>query len=174
MSPGLRAAALWVAVLISMGARAQAPGEPSAVYPTCTRSCLIGVLHSYLDALGHKDRGLAPFARNARYVENNVEMPLGEGLWGSVGGVSATGLEVADPTSGNAAWYGTVQEHGNPAYLALRLKVAEGQITEVESVIQRAPTHPAPLLRAPVCLRYWSLRSWNTSGRCLHSIPSIV
>ena len=144
MSPGLRAAALWVAVLISMGARAQAPGEPSAVYPTCTRSCLIGVLHSYLDALGHKDRGLAPFARNARYVENNVEMPLGEGLWGSVGGVSATGLEVADPTSGNAAWYGTVQEHGNPAYLALRLKVAEGQITEVESVIQRAPTHPAP------------------------------
>jgi len=57
------------------------------------------MLHSYLDALSHQDRGLAPFARNARYTENNVEMPLGEGLWGSVGGLSATGLEVADPVT---------------------------------------------------------------------------
>jgi hypothetical protein len=133
-----------MAVWVTAGARAQAPGEPSAVYPSCNRTCLIGMLHSYLDALGHKDRGLAPFARDVRYTENNVEMPLGEGLWGSIGGVSATGLEVADPATGNAAWFGTVQEHGNGAFLALRLKVADGRITEVESVVQRKPTHPAP------------------------------
>jgi hypothetical protein len=105
---GSGAAALLIAMVASSGAWAQAPGEPSAVYPNCNRSCLVGILHSYLDALKHKDRGLAPFAGNARYTENNVEMPLGEGLWGSVGGVSATGLEVADPSTGNAAWYGTV------------------------------------------------------------------
>jgi hypothetical protein len=143
----LRAPALALLSAVILGtpvAYAQAPGEPSAVPPTCNRICLIGMLHSYLDALRHQDRGLAPFARNARYTENNVEMPLGEGLWGSVGGVSATGLELADPSTGNAAWYGTVQEHGNGAFLAVRLKVADGQITEVESVIQRAPTHPAP------------------------------
>jgi hypothetical protein len=144
MRIGVHVATLLVAVLLCAGAQAQAPGEPSAVAPNCSRVCLIGVLHSYLDALSHKDRGLAPFARTARYTENNVEMPLGEGLWGSVGGVSATGLEVADPTSGNAAWFGTVQEHGNGAFLAVRLKVQDGEITEVESVIQRAPTHPAP------------------------------
>src|SRR5580658_5167127 len=140
----MRVALLLLASLISCAARAQAPGEPSAVYPTCNRTCLIGMLHSYLDALSHQDRGLAPFARDARYTENNVEMPLGEGLWGSIGAVSATGLEVADPSTGNAAWYGTVQEHGSGAFLALRLKVANGQITEAEAVIQRAPTHPAP------------------------------
>jgi hypothetical protein len=140
----MRIPVLWLALLGSAAAWAQAPGEPSAVTPDCNRVCLIGKLHSYLDALGHKDRGLAPFARNVRYTENNVEMPLGEGLWGSVGGVSATGLEVADATTGNVAWYGTVQEHGNGAFLAVRIKVAAGQITEVESVIQRAPTHPAP------------------------------
>jgi hypothetical protein len=144
MNAGVRATALLVALLVTAGARAQAPGEPSAVYPSCNRTCLIGVLHSYLDALGHKDRGLAPFARDVRYTENNVEMPLGEGLWGSIGGVSATGLEVADPATGNAAWFGTVQEHGNGAFLALRLKVADGRIAEVESVVQRSPTHPAP------------------------------
>ncbi|HTB68316.1 MAG TPA: hypothetical protein VK727_18995, partial [Steroidobacteraceae bacterium] len=136
--------ALLIAMLASAAAWAQAPGEPSAVYPNCNRSCLIGVLHSYLDALSHKDRGLAPFAHDARYTENDVEMALGEGLWGSVGGISATGLEVADPTTGNVAWYGTVQEHGSGAFLALRLQVANAQITEAEAVIQRAPTHPAP------------------------------
>ena len=141
---GLGAVMSVLAVLATRAAWAQAPGEPSAVTANCDRSCLIGMLHSYLDALGHKDRGLAPFARNARYTENNVEMALGEGLWGSVGGISATGLEVADPVTGNAAWYGTVQEHGAGAFLALRLKVAHGQITEAEAVIQRAPTHPAP------------------------------
>jgi hypothetical protein len=140
----LGAAALLLAVMAAAGARAQAPGEPSAVSPSCNRSCLIAMLHSYLDALSHKDRGLAPFARNARYTENNVEMALGEGLWGSVGGISSTGLEVADPTTGNAAWYGTVREHGMDAFLALRLKVADRQITEAEAVIQRKPTHPAP------------------------------
>jgi hypothetical protein len=144
LGAGVGAAALWLAAVVTSGAWAQAPGEPSAVYPNCNRSCLIGVLHSYLDALGHKDRGLAPFARNARYTENNIEMPIGEGLWGSVSGVSATGLEVADTSTGNVAWYGTVQEHGTAAYLALRVKVANGQITEAEAVVQRKPTHPAP------------------------------
>ena len=138
------AAALLIAVWVTSGVRAQAPGEPSAVSPNCNRTCLIGMLHSYLDALSHKDRGLAPFARNVRYVENDVEMPLGEGVWGSVGGVSASGLEVADAITGNAAWFGTVQEHGTGAYLTVRLKVEDGRITEVESVVQRSPIHPAP------------------------------
>ncbi|HTV80924.1 MAG TPA: hypothetical protein VMF03_21920 [Steroidobacteraceae bacterium] len=141
---GRMAAVAALLMVAAGGARAQEPGQPSALYPACNRTCLIGVLHSYLDALGHKDRGLAPFARDVRYTENDVEMPLGEGLWGSIGGLSATGLEVADPSTGNAAWFGTVQEHGQGAFLALRLKVADGRITEVESVIQRRPTHPAP------------------------------
>ena len=57
----LSAVALLFVVVAASGARAQAPGEPSAVYPNCNRSCLIGMLHSYLDALSHQDRGLAPF-----------------------------------------------------------------------------------------------------------------
>ncbi len=64
------AAALLIAVAATWGVRAQAPGEPSAVYPDCNRVCLIGKLHSYLDALSHNDRGLAPFAHDARYTEN--------------------------------------------------------------------------------------------------------
>ena len=124
---------------------AQAPGERSAVIPTdCDRSCLIGFLHSYMDALVHKDPGRARFAKNVRFTENDVEMPIGDGLWGSVSGVAQTGLEVADTQTGNAAWFGTVEEHGEFAYYAMRLKVEEGQIVEVETVVQRKGTLPAP------------------------------
>ena len=60
---------------------AQAPGERSAVIATdCDRSCLISSLHSYMDALAHKDPGRARFAKSVRFTENDVEMPIGDGL----------------------------------------------------------------------------------------------
>ena len=98
-------------IFLTSLARAQAPGEPSAVIASdCDRSCLIGFLHSYLDALVHKDPGRAEFGRSARFTENDVEMPLGDGLWHSISAVAPTGLELADTQTGNAAWFGTVEE----------------------------------------------------------------
>src|SRR5581483_10843463 len=134
-----------VLVLLTSLARAQAPGEPSAVIASdCDRGCLIGFLHSYLDALVHKDPGRAAFAKNARFTENDVDLPLGDGLWNSISGVASTGLEVADTQTGNAAWFGTVEEWGVPAYYAMRLKVLERRIVEVETVVDRKGTLPAP------------------------------
>jgi hypothetical protein len=144
-SMALRLMMIVVAVTGSASAWAQAPGERSAVIATdCERSCLISALHSYMDALAHKDPGRAHFAKSVRFTENDVEMPIGDGLWGSVSGVAQTGLEVADPQTGNAAWFGTVEEYGQPAYYAMRLKVEGGQIAEVETVVQRKGTLPAP------------------------------
>jgi hypothetical protein len=127
-------------------AAAQAPGQSSAVIAKdCDHACLVGFLHSYLDALTHKDRSRAHFAADVRFTENDVEMPLGnEGLWASISGVAQTGLEVADTTTGNAAWFGTVEEYGQPAYYAMRLRVREGQISEVETVVDRKGGLPAP------------------------------
>lgn len=124
---------------------AQAPGEPSAVYPSdCDRACLIGFLHSYLDALVHKDPGRAQFAKSVRFTENDVELPLGDGLWNTISAVAPTGLEVADVQTGNAAWFGTVDEYGVPAYYAMRLKVVDRRIVEVETIVDRKGTLPAP------------------------------
>jgi len=98
-----------------------------------------------MDALVHKDPSRAHFAKDVRFTENDVEMPLGrDGLWGSISGVAPTGLEVADTTTGNAAWFGTVEEHGEPAYYAMRIKVRDGQIAEVETVVDRKGSLPAP------------------------------
>ncbi|HTY48974.1 MAG TPA: hypothetical protein VMB48_04705 [Steroidobacteraceae bacterium] len=141
----LAAAMLCAAAGLPGAAWAQAPGEVSAVAGLdCDRNCLIGFLHSYLDALAHRDPGLGRFSPHVRFTENDVEMPLGEGLWGAVTGVAPTGLEAADRYTGNAAWFGTVEERGEPAYLALRIRVQGGLITEAETVVERKGGRPAP------------------------------
>ena len=117
----------------------QAPGEHSAVLATdCDRSCLIETTRHYLDALVHKDRSRAPFASSVRVTENDVQIPLGErGLWKSATAVSSPGLELADVSSGNGAWFGTVQETDQLSFLTVRVRVAHRQIIEVETLVIR-------------------------------------
>jgi len=124
---------------------AQAPGERSAVIPDdCNRACLIKAVHSYMDALRAKDPKRAPFAKDVVFTENNVVMPIGEGLWGSISDASKDGTEAADPRTGRAAWFGLVREHGVPAYYAMLLRVQDGKITEVETVVHRKTSLPSP------------------------------
>ena len=97
------------ATLLTAPAAAQAPGQPSAwTAVACDRACLIGFLHRYLDALTHKDPSRAPLAKSAMFTENDVAMPIGQGLWRTISGASPNGLEVADTQTGEAAWFGLV------------------------------------------------------------------
>jgi hypothetical protein len=137
-------------VAVSAGAlipaHAQAPGEPSAVWPQdCDHDCLIAIGWRYIDALAHRDAARAPLARNARFTENDVLMRIGsDGLWGTIDSAAKSALTAADSETGNVAWLGTVRENGHPAYLAVRLKVEHRLISEVESVVERQGGLPAP------------------------------
>jgi hypothetical protein len=129
----------------SAPARAQAPGEDSAVrIPACDRACLIGHVPAYMKGLAARDPSAANLASDVRFTENNVFIPVGEGLWKTVDKVDAVGLEVADPSTGNAAWFGSVVENGRPAILAVRVHVSNGAIDEIESVVHRRTALPAP------------------------------
>lgn len=124
---------------------AQAPGEDSAVrVPACDRACLIGFLQGHMKALAARDPSLLKLAAGARFTENNVFIPVGDGLWDTVTGIDAEGLEAADPSTGNAAWFGSVKENGTPAIYAVRIHVANGAIDEIESVVHRRTALPAP------------------------------
>jgi hypothetical protein len=91
----------------------------------------------YMQALVAQDPGPLPWAKRVRYTENSVSLMIGDGIWGSISGKSATPLHAADPTTGNVSWFGLVEEHGAPSYYAMRLKVEDGKIAEVETVIDR-------------------------------------
>lgn len=110
----------------------------------CDHECLIGFATGYMDALLHKDPARARLAADVKFTENDVVMPIGEGIWATISSVAKTSLTAADTHTANAVWMGTVEEHGEAAYYAMRVKVRDGHISEVETVIERKPGLPAP------------------------------
>ena len=89
-----------------------------------------------MHALSAHDPTSLPWAARVAYTENSVPMMIGEGQWGSVTWASDAPLHAADPSTGNVLWMGQVQEHGQPAYYAMRLRVVDRHIAEVEAVIR--------------------------------------
>lgn len=118
--------------------------EKSARSEHCARECLEGIARKYLDALVQRNPSVAPFAEHVTFSENNVLMLPGDGLWGTITGRGgpATELFFADPQDGQVGFFGVVDEHGVPGYLAVRLKVEDGKISEVESLVNRVPPPP--------------------------------
>jgi hypothetical protein len=141
----LAALAASASLCLGAPALAQAPGEPSAVPDrSCDRECLIAALKGHMQALAARNPGALPLAESVVFTENNVPIAVGDGLWRTVTAVDEVGLETADPSTGNAAWFGSVRENGEPAILAVRIHVQDGMIDEIESVVHRRTALPAP------------------------------
>ena len=125
------------------GSAAQArAAEPAP----CGRACLIEIADRYMAALVDKDWSGLPWAERVRFTENDVAMMIGDGVWGTVTKIDEAPFKLADPVTGNVLWAGIVEEHGQPAYYAMRLAVVDGKIADVETVVARegTPAHFAP------------------------------
>ena len=88
--------------------------------------------------------GLAPFDPKVRFTENNVEMPLPDGTWDTVTREVGPALTISDPVSGNVGVYTSVMQKDVPGFLAIRLRVVDDRITEVEQVISTRRNLSAP------------------------------
>jgi hypothetical protein len=119
----------------SVAAQSQMP--PGTMPPDCNRSCLYGYLDNYLDALVHHDAARLPWAANARYTENNVELAIGDGAWATVTKLGDYKLKFADTQTGNVGFFGVLTETNETSGFALRVKVVDRKITEAETVIVR-------------------------------------
>jgi hypothetical protein len=85
----------------------------------------------------HDPSGL-PLALDYKYTENTAEIKLGDGLWvGASEGPTTFNFYAADPISKQIGVYCVMKEFDKPIILALRLKVEEGKITEIEHVVVR-------------------------------------
>jgi len=110
----------------------------------CDRRCLDISLDGYLQALLNKDPSSAHFTSDVKFTENNVELKIGDGLWGTITGLGPEDVRAFDPTSEQAMYMGVVSEHGQQSYLALRLRMRGQQISEVETIVCRKGLGPGP------------------------------
>ena len=125
----------------------------------CDRGCLIRIADNYLNALTHGDVEQIRSSLSSENVmtENGDVTSPGKGLWSTAKGF-ATRQTFADPTSGQVALFAEVREDGGLyAHVAIRLKVAERKITEIETMAVRHGDHslfdPNP---PPPMLPLWS------------------
>jgi hypothetical protein len=105
---------------------------------TCDRECLRGFITQYLDAMISHDPNAIPTASTARFTEDTKTLPLGEGLWKGASKVRSYRQDFLDVREGVAASHVVVEENGTPVMLALRLKIKNKEITEIETMVTRS------------------------------------
>ena len=76
----------WLAAVCVMVASSAAFAQPRII-PPCDRACLEGYVDRYLDAMLANDVSPKLFARDVKFTENGIRLPLGnEGLWFGMSG----------------------------------------------------------------------------------------
>jgi len=138
---GIAVVALASALLLgsfSVTRRAQAQ-DLNAVPSKCDRACLVEFMNKYLTALVTRDPSHVPWADKVAFTENNVRIMIGDGSWAVATGKVDNDLIVADPMTGQVGYFGTIELNDLPVWFAARLKVADGKVTELETVWRPRP-----------------------------------
>ena len=126
-------------LVLACGTAAPAQSAGGGVAPPCDRACMTGLVDRYLEALVRHDATGLPLNRDVRFTENTARLEVGtEGLWVAAS-EAPTGPRIyaIDIGAGQAGFYGVMKERGRPLVIALRLKLVNGQITEIEHVLAR-------------------------------------
>jgi hypothetical protein len=120
--------------------------ERAAAWGTssCNADCLAGIADHYRAAYVSHDKTKAPFASRVRFTENAVELPFPDGSWDVVTSEVGPPFTFTDPKSGGIGIYTAIMMREIPAFLAIRLKVEHGKITEIEHLMstKRAVSGP--------------------------------
>lgn len=103
----------------------------------CDRACLKNALDQYLNAVIKHDPAAAPLFVGFRETDNAVVVRPGTGMWKSVTALGKLQRRYLDPVSGQAGYFGTVEEGASSAIVTVRVKVENRKITEAEWLICR-------------------------------------
>jgi hypothetical protein len=136
----------------------KSPTETSSAQP-CDRACLEGFVEAYLDAAIAHDPSLLPLAPDVKFTENGQRLVLPDAHWKIMIGKGKYRLFVTDPEAGQVACLATIREEGPTeegiaSAMALRLKVVNRRITEIETLIPRPQIPIGPQGGAPASPRF--------------------
>jgi hypothetical protein len=137
LTPGYRSRARRLpfgSLVLLMGLSASAHAAAAA---DCDRGCLRELLDRYLGAVFKHQPALAPLAGDHRATENGAVLSNGTGIWTSAKGLGALGRRYFDVSSGQAAYFGLLEEGDAPAIVSLRLRIEKRSISEAEWTVAR-------------------------------------
>ncbi len=103
----------------------------------CDRACLEGALMRYMNAVVANAPEDAGIIVGFRQTENAEVKRVGTGTWQSVTALGEVQRHYIDTVSGQAAYFGLVEESGKPAVVSVRVQVVGRQVTEAEWYIGR-------------------------------------
>src|ERR1035438_7730355 len=112
----------------------------SAIGAPCDRACLKTTLDQYLNAVVQHDPKAASLSVGFRQTENAMVKRPGMGLWQSTKALGKLQSRYFDPETGQAGYFGTLDEAAGPAIVTLRLKVDDRKITEGWTSIRTCPS----------------------------------
>ena len=123
--------------------RAKYPLAP-AVPGECNRECLYQFVDKYFDAMLSRCPCNLAFAPDAKYTENELAVDPGEGMWKTFSGRGTYRIYLADPANGEAGYYGDISEDNGllAGMIALRMKVKDHRVTELETITVREQKRP--------------------------------
>ena len=115
------------------------PGGPqsSAASSACDRTCLNNFVVEYVDAVVAHDPSRLPMTKFVKFTENGQKLELGDGFWRTATGKGTYKFYVDDPQAGQVGFEGTMQEAGQPVIVAVRLKIENQKISEIETIVAR-------------------------------------
>ena len=122
-----------VGVLVAIGSVGRASAQA-----VCDRTCLRTLLDQYLAAVIKHDPKAAPLAVGFRQTENAINVSPGGGVWKTVTGLGKMQRRYLDPVSGQAGYYGLIEEDGNVSLATVRLRIENRTLTEAEWYLARA------------------------------------
>src|ERR1700674_2301571 len=112
-----------VGVLVVIGGVGRASAQAA-----CDRTCLRTLLDQYLAAVIKHDPQAAPLRIGFRQTENAINVLPGGGVWKTVTGLGKMQRRYLDPGSGQAGYYGLIDEGGTTALATVRLRVENRKV----------------------------------------------
>ena len=103
----------------------------------CDRACLEKTVDKVLEAMIAHNPDQLMLAKDVKYTENGVALRPGDGMWGTLSARGQYKLYICDSEAGQVGFFGTVIENGRMNYIALRVKIIEALIEEIEALVVR-------------------------------------
>jgi hypothetical protein len=107
----------------------------------CDRACLENFVDQYMDALIAHDPRKLPMTPRVKNTEDGVQLVPGDGFWRTALAKGSYRLFVGDTDAGQVAFIGTMREVNtpmpNPVIIAIRLKIENRQVSEIENLVVR-------------------------------------